>query len=121
MSVKEFEESYPSAAKRAIIVQGYAFEILSKDENEFYFSGRTKENQPVFVTRNGVYVVTPAKSLDDFTHVFTPSDELATSVEANTVVISKDFDEVVTLEFSNNEEAIASSEELDYLLGEKWH
>ncbi|MDR0921626.1 MAG: hypothetical protein LBM95_04485 [Lactobacillales bacterium] len=117
MSVKEFEEKYPEVAKRYIIVQGFAQETLSEEELMTFFNDVDEQGKPVFVTRKGVYVVTPAVSLDDFTYDYHAASELSVLVDENKLKILKNFYTVVTFAFENNEKAVAISEDLNYLLG----
>jgi hypothetical protein len=121
MTLEAFTAAYPKQATQSIILQGYASEIMEEGELNFFYSLKTTDGDPVFISNKGLYQVTPAVSLDDFTNEFTPTDKLFPTVEGASLVISNDFEELITIPTKTEEEAVGMSEDLEYLFGEKWH
>lgn len=97
-----------------LLLQAYADEIMTDDELMTFLLNETNDERFCFISQNGLYVVIPNVSLDDFTHSYFSPPEVQISMEKSTIYL-KVPKEVLQLPFSKKEDAQNILSDIDYL------
>lgn len=103
-----------SKTQQFLILQGYADEILSEDELMTFVMVATTDERFLYVVKKGVFLVTPAVSLDDFQQLFIPKEQ-AEFRSSNTQLQVQLGAETLTADFPDSAEAESVLKDIDYL------
>lgn len=103
-----------STTQQFLILQGYADEILTEAELMTFVMLSTDDHRFAYVVPKGVYLVSPAISLDDFSHQFFKKEEVSVQLKRSQIHLHMGKKSSVAT-FSDDLEAQGVYKDIQYL------
>lgn len=97
-----------------LILQGYADELLTEEELMTFLMQKTTDDDFVFFIPRGIFLVTPAVSLDEFHSVFVPKEE-AVIIQAGSEITLKTPEEQRVFKVDSAAEAESIRKDIEFL------